>query len=303
MESFPRAINKNGIKNIYDQLDNLLYKINEEDSELGIGFFCYLRIRRKKKIPVLIINNCQTSGKKYIKEINIFNNGINKKLQFGDTKYIDKKNNLMIFEVKPNRNDKFNFLEPDNLIFNSNSEMFYCKESMYIFQNDNKFKNVYVSFGTINTVDESHFLYNTNLSSLIKGLPILNLYNNKLIGIHESKCGHYYKGRFLKYAFKEFLNRYKVNEKNKLKKNFENEINIIVKVNKSDIGKKIYFLDNYENNGKEDSDNSLSLNHLKELTCTNTYIYINKEEKEFTNFFIPKKDGKYNINLKFDINI
>ena len=221
MQNFPRAINKNGIKNIYEQLDNLIYEINEKDNNLGIGFFCYIRIK-KKKIPVLIINNCQTSGKKYIKEINISNNDINKKIKLGDTRYIDKKTNLMIFEVKLNKKDKINFIEIDNIIYESNSEIYYYKESIYILQKENHFKNIYVSFGTIDILDDSYFFYSANLSSSIKGFPILNLSNNKLIGIHETKCGHYYKGKYLKYALKEFLIRYKLIEKNKLKKNVEN---------------------------------------------------------------------------------
>ena len=302
---FPKSISKEGIKKIYEQLDNLIYKINEKDSNLGIGFFCYIKYK-DKKIPALIISNCEISGKKYIKEINISNNDISKQIQLGETRFIDKKNNLMLFEVKLNKKDKINFIEIDNLIFCPNSEQFYYQKSIYIIQSGNKFKNSYASFGTIDIVNKSHFLYYANLSSNIKGFPILDLLNNKLIGIHESVDGHYCKGKFLNYAFKEFLIRYKINQKNEIKKTLknENEINIVVKVNKTDIGKKIFFLDNYSNKDKEESESDSDyINHLKQLTNSNTKLTINKEQKEFTNFLIPEKIGKYNINLKFDINL
>ena len=210
----------------------------------------------------------------------------------------------MLFEVKPNKKDKINFIEVDNLIFWQNSEQFFCQKTIYIIHSGNNFKNSFASFGTIDTVNESFFLYYANLSSNIKGFPILDIFSNKLIGIHESIDGHYCKGKFLNYAFKEFLIKYKLNKKNEIKKTFENEneINIVVKVNKTDIGKKIYFLDNYSNKDKEESDCGY-IYHLKELTNSNTKLTINKEKKEFTNFFIPEKIGKYIINLKFDINL
>ncbi len=90
MENFPKSISKEGIKKIYEQLDNLIYKISDKDNNLGIGFFCHITYK-EIKIPVLIISNCQISGQKYIKEINISNKNINKRINLGEARYIDKK--------------------------------------------------------------------------------------------------------------------------------------------------------------------------------------------------------------------
>jgi surface protein len=43
--------------------------------------------------------------------------------------------------------------------------------------------------------------------------------------------------------------------------------------------------------------------NLKELNELNTDIYINKKKEKYQKYFIPDKEGEYDIILKFDINI
>ena len=80
-----------------------------------------------------------------------------------------------------------------------------------------------------------------------------------------------------------------------------NEINIAVQIEKEDINKEIYFLDNYEYEDEK------GINHyhdnLKELNKLNTELFINDQKYEYKKYFIPKKEGNYNIKLKFDINL
>ena len=65
---------------------------------------------------------------------------------------------------------------------------------------------------------------------------------------------------------------------------------MIVKVEEDDINKKIYFLDNYKDN-----------NNLKEINESNTELYINnKKENVFKKYFVPGKEGEYQIKLKFN---
>ena len=60
-------------------------------------------------------------------------------------------------------------------------------------------------------------------------------------------------------------------------------------INKNDINKEIYFLNEY--------------NNIKELNDKNAELYINNIKKEYKKYFIPEKEGKYNIKLKFNINL
>ena len=77
---------------------------------------------------------------------------------------------------------------------------------------------------------------------------------------------------------------------------YPNEINILIKVKKEDIQKKVYFLDNYKENFNK-GDN------LKELNNDNTELYIDGNKNEFKKYFIPKDEGDYHIKLKFNINL
>ena len=74
------------------------------------------------------------------------------------------------------------------------------------------------------------------------GSPILNISNNKVIGIHkEDTKFEFNKRTYLKYPINEYLNNINIINKNKEKKN---EINITLKIEKYDINYTIYFLDN-----------------------------------------------------------
>ena len=97
-------------------------------------------------------------------------------------------------------------------------------------------------------------------------------------------------------------------------KNNKNEIKLTVKVEKDDINEKIYFLDNTDDeitigfNLNEISDDDFKEikerhNHdfLKELNESNTELYINNKKYKYEKYFIPDKEGEYNILLKFNI--
>ena len=75
----------------------------------------------------------------------------------------------------------------------------------------------------------------------------------------------------------------------------KNEIDILINVGYNDINKEIYFLDNYEGSSKN--------KHLYELTKINAKLQIDNIESEYKKFFVPKRVGKYNIKLIFNINL
>ena len=63
---------------------------------------------------------------------------------------------------------------------------------------------------------------------------------------------------------------------------------MVIKIEKEDINKKIYFLNNNDNS-------------FKEINESNAELYINdKKENIFKKYFIPKNEGEYQIKLKIN---
>ena len=94
----------------------------------------------------------------------------------------------------------------------------------------------------------------------------------------------------------------------------KNEIKLTVKIDKNDINKKIYFLDNTDGNiiaraelneklpfGLDFIEEEHHHDFLKELNESNTELYINNKKYKYEKYFIPEKEGEYNILLKFNI--
>ena len=278
MEGYPKPVNKNCTQKILDQMNNnFIYKIKEKDGNFSNGFFCHIKYQ-KKNIPVVIINN------HIIKDdiIKVLIDDDIKQIKIGKIKIINEENNISILEIEKNIDYNINYLELDDNIYENESELIYDKESIYIINYNNE-KDISVSYGKINNINKSQLLYTGYIYLNSHGLPIFNLSNNKIIGIHDNKSKYYNKGIFFKYI--ELINNY-------------NEIDIKIDIKKEDIKNKIYFLDNYKK-----KENQLKEEHLKELNNENTKLYINNKTYEFKQFFIPEKEGEYNIKLKFIINL
>ena len=82
------------------------------------------------------------------------------------------------------------------------------------------------------------------------------------------------------------------------------EIKMKIKIEKDDVGKNIYFLDNTDGEimvvkNKEDKLEEHHHDFLKELDGTNTEIYIDNKKQNFDKYFKFNKEGEYNILLKF----
>jgi surface protein len=74
-----------------------------------------------------------------------------------------------------------------------------------------------------------------------------------------------------------------------------------IKIEKDDINKEIYFLDN--THSKDENGIKHYHGNLKELNNINTELYINNIKKEYKKYFIPEKEGIYTIELKFNLYI
>ena len=290
MEVLPRPATKDCTKKIINQMNSSFCYFTRKNNTYDIGYFCRINYQNKY-IPVVIINN-HSIDDNYNYILNASLNNTNITLELDNTRYKNVEDNLSILEIKENKKHNFNFLEIDDKLYEKDSEMFYEKESIYIIQSQNK-EEMSVSYGVVNETlidNKLQFIYSSYINKDSKHSLIFNLSNNKLLGIHKSKSKIYNKGIFLNRIIKEFIDIYNYNQK------ANNEINIEINVNKSDIHQNIYFLDYYEN---EYSDHV----SLKPLNETNTELYINDRKYRYKKFFKAEKEGKYKIKLKFKINL
>ena len=154
-------------------------------------------------------------------------------------------------------------------------------------------------------IKEPNIIFTGNLIS--NGPPIFNLSNNKLIGVVGDKSKYYNHGILFNFLINDFINKdkyeniFKANNKYKYYTSLKNEINIKINVDKADINNNIYFLDNYEH---EDNEGIIHLHDsLKELNELNSELYINNQKYLYKKYFIPEKEGEFNITLKFGINL
>ena len=77
----------------------------------------------------------------------------------------------------------------------------------------------------------------------------------------------------------------------------ENEILLNIQIKEEDVARKIYFLNNEEDNNNEDK------NDLIELNESNVDLYINNKKVKYDKFFIPEKEGIYIIRLIFYLSL
>ena len=208
-------------------------QIQNEYNELGIGYFCYIKYENLK-IPVVIINN-YLIDENYNFTFNVKMNDIETTLKIGETRYKNEEYNISILEIKTNNRFKINFIEFDDKIYESYSEMYYYKKGVYTLQFKN-INDILVSYGKINNSYQTQLTYSGLIHHNSKFPFIFNLSNNKLIGFHLRKYYNFNKGIFFNKIIEQFIELYKYNQNN------YNEIELIIKVDEKDINKRINIL-------------------------------------------------------------
>ena len=157
-----------------------------------------------------------------------------------------------------------------------------------------------VSYGIIKNIDDDYnIIHYCSTEYGSSGSPILNLANNKIIGIHKEnmKNKNYNRGTLLKYPINEYLNKYFNNKKN--------EIILTLKIKDQDninYNRDIYFLIGKNFNGDKGYEDSIKY-YNKLLNESKIDIYINEKKYENKNYFNPIKMGEYKIKIIFKINI
>jgi len=294
LNKYPLPVTIEKTEIILKQMKESICKIKNKNGD-GTGFFCKIL---NKKILITnnhVINEEIIKNKKIIK-VKINDNKIMKDLKIKDY-YTSIKYDTTIIEIEEEEN--INYLEIDDEIFDDNIDLY--NQSIYIIQYPkygDEQKGA-VSYGILNGIkDEYNLIYNCSTDHGSSGSPILQLSNQKIIGIHKEGVSkyNYNRGTLLKYPINEYLN--KINEKIK-KKN--NEIKLLIEIGQFDINSDIYFLDNtngyYNGVGEHHHDN------LKELNELNTEIFINNKKYKYIKSFKPEKEGLYEIKIKFNIKI
>ena len=187
-------------------------KIYAEDGSTGTGFFCKILKEIKEDISddnflKVLITNYHVINEKQ-KKITISINNDNKYISNIENKvlYKDEKNDIIIIDIK-NQKEIENYLELDLDIFKKAEET-YKNESIYILNYPGG-EDICVSYGIIKDVDENNIKHLCNIDKDSSGSPIINIKNNKVIGIHKQshKTYNYNIGLLLKESINELLKK------------------------------------------------------------------------------------------------
>ena len=226
LNDYPKPIFFEATKKILDQMKKCICQIID-GANRGTGFFAKLFINGKL-VKVFITNN-HVINKHYLETkkeiiINIYDKPKEIKIK-GKVFITEEENDVTIIEVSE-KEEIYDYLELDDYIFHENRINEYIGNSVYLLQypSYNGIQKLAVSYGIIKGSDEKkkfnfqHYCC-TNYGS--SGSPILNINNNKIIGIHTKRAekNNYNYGTFLIYALNQFIEAYK-------SKNF-NKVNII----------------------------------------------------------------------------
>ena len=212
--NYIKPVNIEGTKKILDQMTNCICKV-KNNQLIGTGFFCKIPYNNTK-INVLI-TSYQIINEFYFNQnnnINLLMNDYNqlKIINIDPTRniYFNKGCNTTIIELKDYDNIT-NFLELDDNLFSNNIKSIFENESIYILQYLNGAKAI-VSYGYLNQLNGYTINHSCFINSGSNGAPILNLTNNKVIGITLETQGmnNYNNGVILKNPIEDYINKYQI---------------------------------------------------------------------------------------------
>ena len=194
------------LEKICDQMKTCICKIYGQMT--GTGFFCKIPYNNKE-IPVLmtnyhVLNNDFINNNKKI-TITINNEKIIDILDVNEKSIVysspTEKYDIMIIRLK--EEDKYHYLDLEEKIFDENALELYKEKSIYILHYPSGEQlSVSFGFGVTKLEGEYYVKHLCNTEDCSSGSPILNLFTNKVIGIHKGRHGanttKYNLGIFLK---------------------------------------------------------------------------------------------------------
>jgi len=219
-KEFIKPVSIHGTHTILDQMINCVCKIEIKNKE-GTGFFC--RIKYEENETYVFMTSYQILDENYYHEndtLTLIIGGSDKygryivlDLKIKRRTYFSKKYDLTIIELYKDDNI-YNFLELDDNLLDKEINDCYKDLSIYIPHYSSEDSSI-VSYGLLKGINNYEIKHTCCIENSSSGSPILNLSNNKIIGMHIQNVvnKNYNLGIFLKYPYKEFL------ENNKIKKN------------------------------------------------------------------------------------
>ena len=203
-------------KKILEQMENYICKIIIDNDTKGTGFLCKIPLHGDNKLaPVLITNNNVINDnilarkKDIIIELFCTSSKKQKKLNLSNrTAYNNKKLGISIIEIVNKDGFKnINMFELDEDMLSSGKTDKIIDKSIYMIHSNQE--TLYVSYGLVNDIGKNHnFMHTCKAFNGSSGSPILNLENNKIIGIHSSTNANINEGFFLNFsASKENLSK------------------------------------------------------------------------------------------------
>ena len=216
--NFVKPVTAESTQKILKQMKNCICKV-KNNQIIGTGFFCRIPYKNNTKINVLI-TSYQIIDDFYLNQnnqINLLLNDYNElkiiNLDPSRKKFSTKDFNTTIIELKQNDNIT-NYLELDDNLFSNNSKSLYENGSIYMLQYLNG-GNASVSYGILNELNGFNIKHTCSAESCSSGAPILNISNNKTIGIslyNNNMNINYNEGIYLKYAIENFINTSQIQE-------------------------------------------------------------------------------------------
>ena len=182
----PIQVSIKGTKKIIFQMENCICKINLENGKKGIGYLCKIDFHNNNKnlLPVLITNNNILNENDKILSLTI-NNELKKIIiDKSRKKYINIGKNIIIIEIKPNKDKIYDYLEFDEIyIYKNKEKLEYNNKLIYIINYQNE--EINVLYGLINDIiDNQEIEY---------GSIILSLETFKIIGIYVENLNKVYR--------------------------------------------------------------------------------------------------------------
>ena len=332
---FPVTIE--GTTNILNQMKCAICKIYKGDGKYGSGFFCQIFPKTNNYKTFLITSNYVINENSINKDkkiqLTLKDGQTNIELNIDESRktYFSKSSGVTIIEIKNTDNINY-FLELDNSIFNS-AALGFKSNSIYniSYQNNQK---VSVSYGNLKGFKGITIYHNCSTDSVSPGSPLLNLHNNKVIGLHlGTNKNNINIGILINDYIKKYLSFFNdFNSNPPFKRTQTKEIPESQISNKNPpfmrsishpIGQSNYSLipSSSVNNSsklaktniieiklyasKDDIKNKIYfLNKSKKFNEDNIEIYYNNEKtKKFKSYIRPEQEGLHSIKLLFKENI